>query len=105
MKITIKQFAAFFFALALAFVLGCASTPTQEGTGEYVDDSIITSKVKSAIFGEASLKSIEISVETYKGVVQLSGFVSSIGNKNKAVELARSVKGVKSVKDDLRLKQ
>lgn len=104
MKLTTRHFTTFLSAMALASVLGCASSPTQEGTGEYVDDSVITSKVKSAIFGEPSLKSIEISVETFKGVVQLSGFVSSAENESKAVELARSVKGVKSVKDDLRLK-
>ena len=105
MKFTPKRFATFFVAMALTSILGCASSGTQEGTGEFVDDSVITSKVKSAIFGEPSLKSIEISVETFKGVVQLSGFISSAENENKAVELARSVKGVKSVKDDLRLKQ
>lgn len=104
MKTTPKRLTTFFFAIALTSVLGCASTATQEGTGEFVDDSIITSKVKSAIFGEPSLKSMEISVETFKGVVQLSGFISSVESENKAVELARSVKGVKSVKDDLRLK-
>ncbi|OGT12268.1 MAG: transporter [Gallionellales bacterium RIFCSPHIGHO2_02_FULL_57_16] len=104
MKFTIKRFATFFFALALASILGCASTSTQEGTGEYVDDTVITTKVKAAIFGEPTLKSTEIKVETFKGVVQLSGFVSSAAAENKAVELARSVKGVKSVKDDMRIK-
>ena len=104
MKFTLKRFAAFFFALALASILGCASTPTQEGTGEYVDDTVITTKVKAAIFGDPTLKSTEIKVETFKGVVQLSGFVSSAAAENKAVELARSVKGVKSVKDDMRIK-
>lgn len=104
MKFTLKRFAAFFFALALASILGCASTSTQEGTGEYVDDTVITTKVKAAILGEPTLKSAEINVETFKGVVQLSGFVSSAAAENKAVELARSVKGVKSVKDDMRIK-
>lgn len=104
MKLTIKRFATFFFALALASILGCASTSTQEGTGEYVDDTVITTKVKAAIFGEPTLKSTEIKVETFKGIVQLSGFVSSAAAENKAVELARSVKGVKSVKDDMRIK-
>ena len=54
-----------------------ASTPKQEGTGEYLDDTVITTKVKAAVFGEPTLKSAEINVETFKGVVQLSGFVSS----------------------------
>lgn len=99
-----KRFATFFFAIALTSVLGCASTTTQEGTGEYVDDAVITTKVKSAILGEPTLKSMEIKVETFKGVVQLSGFVSSAAAENKAVEMARSVRGVKSVKDDMRVK-
>ncbi|MDP2144759.1 MAG: BON domain-containing protein [Gallionella sp.] len=104
MTLVLKRFTAFFFALALASALGCASTSTQEGTGEYVDDTVITSKVKSAIFGEPTLKSAEINVETFKGVVQLSGFVSSSADQRKAIDLARSVTGVKSVKDDMRLK-
>lgn len=99
-----KYLSAFFMAFALLVTLGCASSPTQEGTGEYVDDTVITTKVKSAILGEPSLKSLEINVETFKGVVQLSGFVSSSAAESKAVELARSVKGVKSVKDDMRVK-
>lgn len=104
MELILKRFTAFFFALALASALGCASTATQEGTGEYVDDTVITAKVKSAIFGDPALKSSEISVETFKGVVQLSGFVSSQSDINKAIEHARSVKGVTSVKNDMRVK-
>ena len=95
---------AAFLAIALVSVVGCASTSTQEGTGEYVDDSVITTKVKAAIFNEPTLKSSEINVETFKGVVQLSGFVSSQADINKAVEVARSVKGVTSVKNDMRVK-
>ncbi len=90
--------------LTLAFTMGCASTPTHEGTGEYVDDSVITTKVKTAIFEEPTLKSAEISVETFKGVVQLSGFVSSSAAEAKAVQVARAVHGVKSVEDQMRLK-
>lgn len=90
--------------LFMAITLGCASTAKQEGTGEYVDDTVVTSKVKLAIFNEPSLKSAEINVETFKGVVQLSGFVSSKANEEKAVEVARTVGGVKAVKNDMRLK-
>ena len=89
---------------AMLFALGCASTPTKEGTGEFVDDSVITTKVKAAILKELSLKSTEINVETFKGVVQLSGFVSSQADITRAVEVARDVNGVKSVKNDMRLK-
>jgi len=104
MELIIKRFISFFFIMALASALGCASTSTQEGTGEYVDDTVITTKVKAAIFNEPTLKSAEINVETFKGIVQLSGFVNSIADQRKAIELARSVSGVKSVKDDMRLK-
>lgn len=95
---------AFFLTVLLAALVGCASTPTQEGTGEYIDDSVITTKVKAAIFNEASLKSTEINVETFKGTVQLSGFVSSQADVNKAAEIASSIKGVKSVKNDMQVK-
>jgi osmotically-inducible protein OsmY len=90
--------------ILLVSFLGCASTATHEGTGEYVDDSVITAKVKAAIFNDASLKSSEINVETFKGVVQLSGFVNTQADINRAVEVARGVKGVTSVKDDMRVK-
>jgi osmotically-inducible protein OsmY len=90
--------------LFMALALGCASTAKQEGTGEYVDDTVLTTKVKAAIFNEPSLKSAEINVETFKGVVQLSGFVSSPAAESTAVAVARKIEGVKSVKNDMRLK-
>ncbi len=96
--------AAALSAFLLVSVVGCASTSKQEGTGEYVDDAVITTKVKAAIFNEPSLKSTEINVETYKGVVQLSGFVSSQADISKAVDVARSVKGVVSVKNAMHVK-
>lgn len=99
-----KYLSAIFLAATLLGAVGCASTSKQEGTGEYVDDVLITSKVKAAILGESTLKSAEINVETFKGVVQLSGFVNSQADINKAVEVTRGVKGVKSVKNDMRLK-
>jgi osmotically-inducible protein OsmY len=82
----------------------CASTRTQESTGEYVDDSVITTKVKSLLAGDDFLKSFQISVETYKGAVQLSGFVGSQSAVDKAVQITRSVSGVKSVKNSLIVK-
>ena len=99
-----KSLTAVFLAVTLVSVVGCASTSKQEGTGEYVDDSVITTKVKAAIFNEPTLKSAEINVETFKGAVQLSGFVNSQAEINKAVEVTRSVKGVTSVKNNMRLK-
>jgi len=100
----LKYISTMILAVMFATLLGCASTSKQEGTGEYIDDSVITTKVKAAVFNEPSLKSSEINVETFKGVVQLSGFVNSQGDINKAVEVARSVKGVTSVKNDMRVK-
>jgi len=99
-----KFLSAAFLAVALVSVVGCASTSSKEGTGEYVDDAVITTKVKAAIFNEPTLKSAEINVETFKGVVQLSGFVNSQADINKAAEIARSVQGVTSVKNDMRVK-
>ena len=90
--------------MVLASAWGCGSTATKEGSGEYVDDSVITAKVKSAIFSDSTLKVNEINVETFKGVVQLSGFVSSQVAQNTAVDVTRNVAGVKSVKNDMRLK-
>jgi osmotically-inducible protein OsmY len=91
-------------ALMLSTVVGCASTSTHESTGQYVDDTVITTSVKAAILNEPSLKVNEINVETYKGTVQLSGFVRSAENINTAVNVARGVNGVKSVKNDMRVK-
>lgn len=93
-----------FAATLFMFMLGCASTSTSEGTGEYIDDSAITTKVIAAIFNEPTLKSSEINVETFKGVVQLSGFVSSEAKISKAVEVAKGVGGVKSVKNAMQVK-
>ena len=84
--------------------VACASSPKQESTGEYVDDSVITTKVKSLLAADDFLKSFEIGVETRKGVVQLSGFVDSQKAVNRAVEITRSVGGVKSVKNSLIVK-
>ena len=104
MRTVNKYLSAIVLAVSLASVVGCASTSKQEGTGEYMDDTVLTTKVKTAIFNEPTLKSAEINVETFKGVVQLSGFLTSQAAVNKAVEVARGVSGVKSVKNDMRVK-
>ncbi|MBT8433571.1 MAG: BON domain-containing protein [Gammaproteobacteria bacterium] len=91
-------------AILMASLVGCASTATREGTGEYIDNTVITTKVKAAIFNEPTLKSFEINVETFKGVVQLSGFVNSQADIDKAVEIVQQIKGVKSVENDMQLK-
>lgn len=100
----IKTFSAIFATVVLMITLGCASTRTQEGTGQYVDDTVITTKVKAAILGEPGLKVSEINVETFKGVVQLSGFVGTRDDIRSAVKVASAVDGVKSVKNDMQLK-
>lgn len=110
---SIKYCSTFFLALILASITGCATTDTtsdtmatrDETTGQYIDDSTITTKVKAAIFNEPGLESADINVETNKGVVQLSGFVNSRGDITRAVEVAQKVDGVRSVKNDMRLKE
>jgi len=99
MKPINKYLSAVFLAVTLVSAVGCASSAKQEATGEYLDDSAITGKVKTAILKEPTLKVAEINVETFKGVVQLSGFVSSRTAANKAVEVARGVGGVMSAAD------
>jgi osmotically-inducible protein OsmY len=89
--------------LVAAFT-GCASTPNRESTGQYIDNSVITTKVKTAIFNEPTLKSLQIKVESFKGEVQLSGFVDSPQSATKAGEVARGVEGVVAVKNDLVVK-
>src|SRR5512134_540804 len=101
----LKRCSLFFAAASLVLMLGCASTSKQESTGELLDDSVITSKVKAAIFSEPSLKVLQINVETTKNVVQLSGVVSTNAEMDKAVEITRAVGGVRSVKNDLQLKK
>ena len=94
----------FMLVVLITGFAACASTSKQEGAGEYVDDSVITTKVKSQLAADDFLKSFEISVETYKGIVQLRGFVGSQQAVDKAGEIARGVQGVKSVENDLNVK-
>ena len=100
----LKRLATLSLAALLLGALGCGSTSTRESTGEYFDDSVITTKVKAAIFNEPELKVLQISVETYKNVVQLSGFVASSAQITRAVDVARSVQGVRSVSHGLMVK-
>jgi osmotically-inducible protein OsmY len=90
--------------LFIAAFVACASTSKKESTGQYVDNSVITTKVKSLLAADDFLKSFQIGVETYKGTVQLSGFVNSQKAVDRAGEIARSVQGVKSVTNDLIVK-
>lgn len=85
-------------------LMGCAATQKHESTGQYLDDSVITAKIKAAIFDEPTLKSMQINVQTYKGVVQLSGFVDSAQSVMKAGEVAKKVEGVVEMKNDLVVK-
>ncbi|EIC28513.1 MULTISPECIES: BON domain-containing protein [Methylomicrobium] len=104
---SVKYYPVWFLVLVLTSLSGCASDgdrSARESAGAYLDDSMITTKVKTAIFNEPGLDSAEISVETYRGNVQLSGFVESQEDIERAVRVARQVEGVKSVKNDMRLK-
>ncbi|QDF95721.1 transporter [Azoarcus sp. DD4] len=91
-------------AAMLAALSACSGTPTRESTGEYLDDSAITAKVKSAFVQDKTVSALQIKVETFKGSVQLSGYADHAAEAQRAVELARDVPGVKSVKNDIRLK-
>lgn len=101
---TTRFLGSILIAASMLFTAGCASTSTQESTGEYLDDTAITAKVKAAILNEPSLKVAQVNVETYRSVVQLSGFVSTRDEISKAGLLARAVPGVASVRNDLRLR-
>jgi hyperosmotically inducible protein len=91
--------------LALVSTAACTSTPNRQSTGEYLDDSAITTKVKSAILGDPKLKVFQISVKTYNGTVQLSGFVDSEAMVDRAAEVAQEVSGAQAVKNDLQVKK
>lgn len=104
MKMANWTLSYFMILMLVTLMAGCTSTSTRESTGEYVDDSAITASVKTALYSDPDLKIGQISVETYKGVVQLSGFVNSAHASSKAANLAKSVKGVKSVKNSLIVK-
>lgn len=95
---------AILLALTLVAVVGCAAPAKQQTAGEYIDDAVITTRVKAAIFDDAELRVNEIKVETFDGVVQLSGFVSSQANINRAVQMTRAISGVKSVRNDMIVK-
>lgn len=99
-----KRISAFLLALVAASILGCAGSSTKESTGEYFDDTWITTKVKAALLEDPQVKSGEVNVETFKGAVQLSGFVSSSAAMQQAVKVTRGIKGVTSVKNDMRIK-
>ncbi len=100
----LKRLTVLLLAMMFITVLGCAGGAQKESTGEYVTDSWITTKVKAALVEDALVKATEVNVETFKGVVQLSGFVSSAAAMRQAVRLARDTKGVTAVKNDMRIK-
>ena len=107
MKIAQRLITAAFTAAVAITAAGCASNSsdnTAKTAGEYVDDAVITTKVKAALAADPNVKATEVNVETYTGDVQLSGFVAQPGDAQRAVEIARGVKGVTSVKNDIRVK-
>ena len=99
-----KGVRALAWAAIVAIATGCSTGPQRESLGEYVDDSVTTSKVKSAILADPQLHALEIHVDSYRGVVQLSGFVDSQAVISRASEVVRHVDGVRMVKNDLRAK-
>lgn len=99
---TVRKYAR--LLIAVLFLTGCAATSTQESTGQYLDDTAITTKVKTALLSDPEVGVLGINVETFKGTVQLSGFANSARERQRAVELTSSVEGVQSVQNDIRLK-
>ncbi|MFB5642232.1 BON domain-containing protein [Kluyvera ascorbata] len=100
-----KAMAASCAALLVAISLsGCAGSSTKESTGGYIDDTVVTTKVKTALFSDKQIKSSEINVQTFKGRVQLSGFVSSAADAKRAVEVTRQIQGVRVVENDMQIK-
>jgi osmotically-inducible protein OsmY len=104
MKIAQRLITAVFTGALAITAVGCTSTPSEKTAGEFVDDAVITAKVKASLANDPQVKAREISVETFKGDVQLSGFVADPADAQKAVEIARGVNGVVSVKNDIRVK-
>jgi osmotically-inducible protein OsmY len=100
----LKRLFAIILALVFVSAMGCAGSRTQESTGEYVTDTWITTKVKATLVEDPVVKAREVNVETFKGVVQLSGFVSSNAAMSQAVRIAQGTKGVTSVRNDMRIK-
>ena len=100
----LKRLSAVFILASVLSVLGCATKSEPQTTGAYMGDAWVTTQVKTGILNEPSLKVTQINVETYQSVVQLSGFVDNAASQAKAVELAKAVKGVTSVKNDMRLR-
>ncbi|QNA90788.1 BON domain-containing protein [Massilia sp. Dwa41.01b] len=103
MKIA-QRFTTILAGCLMCLMAGCAPTAHREGTGEYIDDALITSKVKAAFAADPTVKATEVQVETFKGTVQLSGFVSSRESAQRAVQIARQVKGVSEVRNNTVLK-
>lgn len=102
MKINAKSISS--VLLLAAALSACAGTPGRESTGEYIDDTAITTKVKAAFVKDKTVDALDIKVDTFKGSVQLSGFADTPAQVERAVEIARSTPGVKAVKNDIRLK-
>jgi len=103
MKIA-QRFTTILVTAAVLGLAACAPTAHRQGTGEYIDDAVITSKVKAAFAADPTVKATEVQVETFKGTVQLSGFVESRESAQKALQLARDVKGVKEVRNNTVIK-
>jgi len=102
--INLRKLSTLFAMVAFATLVGCAGTATRESTGEYIDDSVITGRVKVALVEDPVVKATEVNVETFRGRVQLSGFVSNLQARDRAVQIARGIPGVTAVRNDMRIK-
>ncbi len=104
MKMSRRHFALAMLGICVGALSACAPSQERRGTGEYVDDKVINTRVKSALIADKAVDGTDITVDTFRGVVQLSGFVASRQMQDRAVAIARGVPGVKEVKDDMRLR-
>ena len=102
---TAKRLTSILSSFLVVTLVACAPSEKRASTGEFIDDTLISGKVKAALIADPELKATEIKVDTYKGTVQLSGFVASPDHIPKAVQLARKVEGVKEVKNDIAIKR
>ncbi len=98
-----KSWFALVFAMMIVFS-ACSGSPTRESTGEFIDDAALTTKVKAALVADKEVSALAVNVETFRGVVQLSGFADNQKEIDRAVSVTKDVQGVKSVKNDLRIK-
>jgi len=103
MRISLKWFQIIFIAMIATLIVACASTDKQGNLREDANDAALTAKIKTKLLDNKSANGLAIKVETYQGIVRLSGFVKTAAERQRAVNVARSIKGVVAVKNDVQI--